>query len=137
LDQYRAAASGFSAICFGSVPRAVASGFSRSANDGKTLSTGRGTDSIESEAMMKVIIPSPLLSYTNQNNEVEAKGATVADMLEDLNRQYPGIRFRMIDEQDAIRPHMKIFVNGEQVWRLDTTLAAKDEVHILQALSGG
>ncbi len=86
---------------------------------------------------MKVIIPSPLLSYTNQNKEVEADGSTVADLLEDLNRRYPGIRFRMIDEQDAIRPHMKIFVNGEQVWRLDTALATNDEVHILQALSGG
>ncbi len=86
---------------------------------------------------MKVIIPSPLLSYTSQNKEVEADGSTVADLLEDLNRRYPGIRFRMIDEQDAIRPHMKIFVNGEQVWRLDAALAANDEVHILQALSGG
>lgn len=86
---------------------------------------------------MKVIIPSPLLSYTNQNNEVEAVGATVAEMLDDLNRRYPGIRFRMIDEQDAIRPHMKIFVNGEQTWGLDVTLQPSDEVHILQALSGG
>ena len=86
---------------------------------------------------MKVIIPSPLLSYTNQNNEVEAIGATVAEMLEDLNRRYPGIRFRMIDEQDAIRPHMKIFVNGEQTWGLDVVLRPSDEVHILQALSGG
>ena len=86
---------------------------------------------------MKVIIPSPLLSYTNQNNEVEAIGATVAEMLEDLNRRYPGIRFRMIDEQDAIRPHMKIFVNGEQTLGLDVTLRQSDEVHILQALSGG
>lgn len=86
---------------------------------------------------MKVIIPSPLLSYTRQNNEVEAVGATVAELLEDLNRQYPGIRFRMIDEQDAIRPHMKIFVNGEQTWGLDVALRPSDEIHILQALSGG
>jgi len=86
---------------------------------------------------MKVIIPSPLLSYTNQSKEVEAAGSTVAELLEDLNRQYPGIRFRMIDEQDAIRPHMKIFVNGEQTWGLDVALRPSDEVHILQALSGG
>lgn len=86
---------------------------------------------------MKVIIPSPLLSYTRQNNEVEAVGATVAELLEDLNSQYPGIRFRMIDEQDAIRPHMKIFVNGEQTWGLDVALRPSDEIHILQALSGG
>lgn len=86
---------------------------------------------------MKVSIPGPLLSYTGQKKEVEASGLTVADMLEDLNRRYPGIRFRMIDEQDSIRPHMKIFVNGEQVWRLDTRLSDQDEIHILQALSGG
>ncbi len=86
---------------------------------------------------MKVIIPSPLLSYTNQQKEVEAVGATVADVLEDLNRNFPGIRFRMIDEQDAIRQHMKIFVNGEQVFGLNVALKPVDEVHILQALSGG
>lgn len=86
---------------------------------------------------MKVIIPSPLLSYTRQQKEVDATGATVADVLDDLNRSFPGIRFRMIDEQDAIRPHMKIFVNGEQVFALNTALKPADEVHILQALSGG
>lgn len=86
---------------------------------------------------MKVIIPSPLLSYTNQQKEVEAVGGTVNELLEDLNRSFPGIRFRMIDEQDAIRPHMKIFVNGEQVFGLDALLKPADEVHILQALSGG
>ena len=86
---------------------------------------------------MKVIIPSPLLSYTNQSKEVEADGLTVAELLDDLNRQFPGIRFRMIDEQDSIRPHMRIFVNGEQVWELDAALNPSDEVYILQALSGG
>jgi molybdopterin converting factor small subunit len=86
---------------------------------------------------MKVHIPSPLLSYTNQQNDVEANGSSIAEMLNDLNRQYPGIRFRMIDEQDSIRPHMKIFVNGEQVWGLDAALKSSDEVYILQALSGG
>jgi molybdopterin converting factor small subunit len=86
---------------------------------------------------MKVHIPSPLLSYTNQKNDVEANGSSIAEVLDDLNRQYPGIRFRMIDEQGAIRPHMKIFVNGDQVWKLDATLKSSDEVYILQALSGG
>lgn len=86
---------------------------------------------------MKVHIPSPLLSYTNQRNDIEASGSTIAEMLDDLNRQFPGIRFRMIDEQDSIRPHMKIFVNGEQVWKLDMALESRDEIYILQALSGG
>lgn len=86
---------------------------------------------------MKVYIPSPLLSYTKQQNEVLASGGTVAELLLDLNRLYPGIRFRMIDEQDEIRPHMKVFVNGEQIRDLETPLKTSDEVQILQALSGG
>lgn len=86
---------------------------------------------------MKVYIPSPLRSYTAQRDEVEAAGATVAELLDDLNRQFPGIRFRMIDEQDAIRQHMRIFINGEQVSGLNVPLCASDEVQILQALSGG
>jgi molybdopterin converting factor small subunit len=78
-----------------------------------------------------------LRSYTQRRAEVEADGATVADLLDDLDRRYPGIRFRMIDEQDHVRPHMRIFVNREQVWELATPLQPTDEVQILQALSGG
>lgn len=86
---------------------------------------------------MKVWIPQPLLSYTGQQTQVEAEGATVAELLADLDRRYPGIRFRMIDEQDRLRVHMKIFVNRQQVSGLDTALRDADEVHIFQALSGG
>jgi molybdopterin converting factor small subunit len=86
---------------------------------------------------MRVFVPTPLRSYTGQRADVEAEGATVAHLLADLNRRYPGIRFRMIDEQDAIRPHIRVFVNGEQAWDLDTELRPSDEVQILQALSGG
>ena len=85
---------------------------------------------------MKVLIPTPLRSYT-QSSTVEAVGATLAELLIDLDRRYPGIRFRMIDEQDAIRPHIRIFVNREQVRELTRPLHASDEVQILQALSGG
>jgi molybdopterin synthase sulfur carrier subunit len=86
---------------------------------------------------VKVFIPTPLRSYTGQQAEVEADGATLHDLLADLDRRYPGIRFRMIDEQDAIRAHMRIFVNGEQVRTLSTPLSPSHQVHILQALSGG
>jgi molybdopterin converting factor small subunit len=85
---------------------------------------------------MRVLIPTPLRSYT-RSPEVEAEGATVAALLADLDRRYPGIRFRMIDEQDGIRPHIRIFVNREQVRSLDVPLSGTDEVQILQALSGG
>ena len=86
---------------------------------------------------MKVAIPSPLRNYTHQHQEVEAAGASVAELLADLERQFPGIRFRMIDEQDQLRPHMRIFVNRRETRRLATPLASGDEVHIFQALSGG
>ncbi len=85
---------------------------------------------------MKVRIPSALRSYT-ERSEADAGGATLAAVLADLDRQYAGIRFRMIDEQDRIRRHIRIFVNGAQVRELSQPLAASDEVVIVQALSGG
>ena len=85
---------------------------------------------------MKVLIPSALRSYT-EKGETEASGATLAEVLDDLERQYSGIRFRMIDEQDCIRRHIRSFVNGEQVRDLSQSLDAADEVIIVQALSGG
>jgi molybdopterin converting factor small subunit len=85
---------------------------------------------------VKVHIPQPLLSYTKESH-IEADGATLAALLEGLDQRYPGLRFRIVDEQDGIRPHVRFFVNGEQVRGLDTALAPEDEVHIFQALSGG
>jgi molybdopterin synthase sulfur carrier subunit len=85
---------------------------------------------------MRVRIPSPLQSYT-QATEVAAAGATLAEVLADLDRQYPGLRFRLVDELDRLRPHMRIFVNQEQVRDLARPLAPDDTVQIVQALSGG
>jgi molybdopterin synthase sulfur carrier subunit len=85
---------------------------------------------------MKVLIPGPLLSYTKKS-EVEANGATFAELLADLDRQYPGLRFRVIDEQDKMRAHMRFFVNGEQVFDMARPLHTSDSVQIVQALSGG
>jgi molybdopterin converting factor small subunit len=86
---------------------------------------------------MKVSIPQPLLSYTGRCPEVEADGTTLEELLADLDRRYPGIRFRIIDEQDGIRPHIRIFVNREKIRKLGERLRPSDEVQILQALSGG
>jgi molybdopterin converting factor small subunit len=85
---------------------------------------------------MKVLIPGPLRSYTKER-EVEAAGATLAELLAALDRRYPGIRFRMIDEQDMMRPHVRFFVNGEQVLDLARPLRPSDALFIVQALSGG
>jgi molybdopterin converting factor small subunit len=86
---------------------------------------------------MKVRIPSPLYPYAGGRNEVEVNGSTLAELLEDLDRRFPGIRFRMIDEQDAIRPHMRIFVNEKPVDDLSTRIRPDDGIQIIQALSGG
>ena len=85
---------------------------------------------------MRVLIPSPLRSYTGER-EVEAAGATIAELLADLERRYPGLRFRMIDEQDRMRPHIRFFVDGEQVFDLARPLRPGESVQIVQALSGG
>lgn len=85
---------------------------------------------------MNVLIPSPLRSYTEQS-WVRASGATLGDVLMDLERQFPGIRFRMVDEQDRLRRHVRFFVNGEPVFDLARSLAPHDELCIVQALSGG
>ena len=85
---------------------------------------------------MNVLIPDALRSYT-ESSRAEANGTTLGELLTNLNRQYPGIRFRMIDEQERVRRHIRIFVNGEQVNDLVRPLNATDEVVIVQALSGG
>lgn len=86
---------------------------------------------------MQVHIPQPLRSYTGGDSWVEAQGGSLADLLLDLDRRFPGLRFRIVDEQDGLRPHVKFFVNREHVRRLDVPLDPGDEVHIFQALSGG
>ena len=86
---------------------------------------------------MKVSLPSPLIDYTKGAREVSADGKTINAMLEDLDRQYPGIRFRMINEQGQVRPHIKIFVNALLQHDLTFALAETDEILVVAALSGG
>lgn len=85
---------------------------------------------------MRVLIPSALQSYTGAS-WVEAEGATLAAVLDDLDRRYPGIRFRMIDERGAIRRHVRFFHRKIAVHDLAHPLGADDELLIVQALSGG
>ena len=86
---------------------------------------------------MKVVVPSQLRSYTAGKSEVEASGATVAEALVDLDRQFPGFRFRVIDEQDRVRRHIILFVGGERTEELSTVVPSGAELHIVGALSGG
>jgi sulfur-carrier protein len=86
---------------------------------------------------MRVLIPSPLRSYTSNVAAVDALGRTLAELTEDLDVRYPGMRFRVIDEQGQIRQHIKFFVNGSQMRSLAEPLSDADEVMIVCALSGG
>ena len=85
---------------------------------------------------MQVLIPTSLRSYTGRAR-VEANGSTLGEVLGDLDRRFPGIRFRMVDEQDRMRPNMRVFVNGKAIHDLAQPLQAGDDVSIVQALSGG
>ena len=85
---------------------------------------------------MQVFIPTPLRSYTIKPS-VEAEGRTLGALLADLDRRYPGIHFRMVDEQQQSRRHVRIFVNGLQIFDLAHGLQPADEVCVVQALSGG
>ena len=87
--------------------------------------------------MHTVRVPSPLRSYTAGAAQVNVSGDSIADILEALERAHPGMRFRMIDEQGRIRPHIRIFINQREVSSLDATLAGQDVVHLICALSGG
>ena len=82
-------------------------------------------------------IPTPLRSYTAQQSVVEASGTTVGEVLDDLDRQFPGIRFRMVDEQSQVRKHMKIWLGEDACRDLSTPVRDADELTIMQALSGG
>lgn len=86
---------------------------------------------------MKVTLPTPLIEYTAGRREVDAAGATLAELLADLDRQYPGIRFRMVDEQDQVRAHIRFFVNRELQPAISAPLASTDELLVVAALSGG
>ena len=86
---------------------------------------------------MKVYIPTPLRSYTGNLGEVDVSGSTVGDVLAALDGQFPGLRFRIISEQDTIRDHIKIFINEQPAEALTTDVHSTDEIHIICALSGG
>jgi sulfur-carrier protein len=85
---------------------------------------------------MKVLVPGALRSYTGELH-VQADGDTLAAMFADLDRRYPGLRFRVVDEQGHLRPNMRVFVNGRSVRDLRHALQPDDFVAVVLALSGG
>jgi molybdopterin converting factor small subunit len=86
---------------------------------------------------MKVHFSTHLAPYTKGALEIEESGATLSELLVRLDERFPGIRFRIVDEQDRIRPHILFFVGGELARSLGHSIGPNDDVHILAALSGG
>ena len=87
--------------------------------------------------MIAVLIPSQLTSYTDGATRVQASGATVEAALDDLDRRFPGLKFRVIDEQDRVRRHMRIFIGQDETRDVRRPLTPGDELMIFGALSGG
>ena len=87
--------------------------------------------------MVRVLIPSQLSSYTAGATRVEAAGASVDAVLRDLDRQFPGLRFRVVDEQDRVRKHMRMFIGRAETRNVAAPMRDGDELLIFGALSGG
>lgn len=89
---------------------------------------------------VSVRIPTPLRALTSDRDVVEAGGETLQHLVLDLERQFPGIGARIVDEDGEIRRFVNLFVNGEDVRFLDglhTVLNQGDEVSIVPAVAGG
>jgi molybdopterin synthase sulfur carrier subunit len=84
-----------------------------------------------------VRVPSPLRSYTGGASRVSAEGGSLAEVLASLDARFGGIRFRMVDEQERIRPHIRLYVNTGEARTLAEPVRPGDTVHIICALSGG
>ena len=89
---------------------------------------------------IKVRIPTPLQKLTGSQAEVAAKGATLKEILTDLERQYPGMKERLYDEKGNLRRFINFYVNNEDVRFLKgetTPVKEGDEISVVPAIAGG
>jgi hypothetical protein len=87
-------------------------------------------------AAVRVRIASQLYSYTGGLKVVEVEAVSVGEAIAPLDRRFPGLAFRVIDEQSQIRPHINIFLGEEKVRDLTAAVPAGAEIYIVGALSG-
>ncbi len=94
--------------------------------------------------MIRVFLPSQLEDYTDRVREVAfelsaetGKGLTLADVIDELERRYRGLAFRIVDEHGNIRRHIAMFVGESMVRELSVPVTNNDRVQIVGALSGG
>lgn len=89
---------------------------------------------------VKVLVPTPLQKYTNNQSTIEASGGSVAELIEALEASFPGIKDRLCDEEGKPRRFLNLYVNSEDIRFLDgteTPLKDGDEVSIVPAVAGG
>ncbi|MBW7956717.1 MAG: MoaD/ThiS family protein [Deltaproteobacteria bacterium] len=90
--------------------------------------------------VIKVRIPTPLRKLTNGSDEVTATGANIAEIIEDLERNYPGLKERICEEDGKLRRFVNIYLNDEDIRfkeNMDTRLKENDELSIIPAIAGG
>lgn len=90
--------------------------------------------------MSNVRIPTPLRKLTDGKAEVTASGATIRAVIDDLDRQHPGIKARICDDAGAVRKFINVFANEEDIrflQGLDTPVGERDEISIVPAIAGG
>lgn len=86
---------------------------------------------------VRVRVAALLHAYTSGRSVVDAEGATVGAVMDDLDRRFPGFAFRVIDEQGRVRRHMNVFVGEERAADRASPVPPGAEVYIVGALSGG
>ncbi len=89
---------------------------------------------------IKVRIPTPLLKYTDNKNEVEIEARNIQELIENLDKRFPGIKERLCDGNGNLRRFINIYVNEEDIRFLEmekTPLKDGDEVSIIPAIAGG
>ena len=90
--------------------------------------------------MPSVRIPTPLRKLTNEIEVVQAAGSNVGEIIENLEKAFPGLKERLCDEQGNVRRFVNVFVNDEDIRFLEekaTAVKESDEISIVPAIAGG
>ncbi|MEM9806431.1 MAG: MoaD/ThiS family protein [Cyanobacteria bacterium P01_D01_bin.56] len=89
---------------------------------------------------VKVLIPTPLQKFTNNEATVEVDGGNIVGLLDTLETKFPGIKARLCNDEGELRRFVNFYVNSEDIRFLDgkeTALKDGDEVSIVPAVAGG
>ncbi|MGH1395627.1 MAG: MoaD/ThiS family protein [Trichormus sp.] len=89
---------------------------------------------------VKVLVPTPLQNFTNNQAELQSSGSNIAELLESLEKSFPGIKSRLCDDNGQPRRFLNLYVNSEDIRFLEgiaTPLKDGDEVSIVPAVAGG